>query len=280
MKLSLQSLAFADPRDALKAETWALLAELGYAALEVVPETFNRADASLVRQIAADHGMGVLVGWSLDSEHDPAAIDAGKRHAALAELHRLISLAGIMGATHLGGVLYAGCGRLSGKPPTKGELDRSADTVRAAAGIAASAGVLLCLEPASREDSHLINTAADGMAFLERVGHDNVALQLDTWQMLREECDMASAIASAAGRIGIVHLSESHRGPPGTGMVPWPDVFKALKDIHYDGIAGIETFFDPNGFVAPRAKVWRSLGGTPAEVATAAAKFVRTGLML
>ena len=47
---------------------------------------------------------------------------------------------------------------------------------------------------------------------------------LDTYHMNIEETSFRDAVraADAAGRLGYVHVGESHRGQLGTGSVPWP----------------------------------------------------------
>ncbi len=279
MKLSMQSLIFDHPRDALRSQTYAMLADLGFAGLEVVPETFTLDDARLAGRLAADYGMETLTGWSLFAKHDPASPSPAVRAAAVDQLRRLIDLAEAMGAHRLGGVLYAGCGRLSGYPPTETEWKYAVATLHQVADQAAAAGVVLCLEPATRGDSHIINTAEQLVAFLDLVDHPTVSGLLDTWQMHREECDMESAIRLAAPRCQLFHLSESHRGALGWGTMAWPTVFQALKASGYDDWIGAEIFFNPQSFIGPHAKVWRKLGDDTRSVAAKASAFIHEHLM-
>jgi D-psicose/D-tagatose/L-ribulose 3-epimerase len=40
------------------------------------------------------------------------------------------------------------------------------------------------------------------------------------------------------------HLCENDRGIPGTGLVDWDGIFRALAEIGYDGYAALESFVD------------------------------------
>lgn len=217
-----------------------------------------------------------MLGWSLGPEHhlaDPERAEAGIEH-----MRRLIDIAARLQAPLLSGINYAGCGALTGRPVTSAELRCAADSVRRICDYAAPAGVTLCMEPATREDSHIINTAEQALAFCESIDRPNVALLLDTFQMIREENDIAAAIRTAAGRLGFFHVSESHRGTPGTGTVPWEQVGRALREIEFDGWMGVEAFFDPDAVVGSRAKVWRRLGESPLSLARAAIELMQTEL--
>lgn len=48
-----------------------------------------------------------------------------------------------------------------------------------------------------------------------------------------EEKDMYSSIVSAKEKLFHFHINENDRGTPGSGYIPWNEVFRALKDIDY-----------------------------------------------
>jgi len=257
MSYALNSLVLRHPLELLEGGTLERLRDIGYQAVELIPIDYGPGEVARLRACARAAGVTVLIGWSLEAAHhlaDPATAPAG-----IAQMHQMIDLAERLEAPVVAGLNYAGCGALTGKPPTEGELSRAAEAVAQICDRAARAGVTVCLEPATRDDSYLINTAEQGVAFCDRVGRPNAALLLDTFQMLREERSLGAAIRQARGRIGHFHVSESHRGTPGTGTVPWPEVASALREIGYSGWVGIEAFIGPEAVVAPRAKVWRTM---------------------
>jgi len=64
-----------------------------------------------------------------------------------------------------------------------------------------------------------------------------------------------------------VHVCESNRGVPGTGLVPWKEFFTAVKAVGYTGPLVIESF-DPgfeelNGLCA----IWRKFAESGEQLA-------------
>ena len=86
--------------------------------------------------------------------------------------------------------------------------------------------------------------------------------------------------AAAAGRLGYVHVGESHRGALGTGSVPWTDMFGALHEVGYDGIVTFESFSSRivHRTLSNDLAVWRDLWTDNARLARDALAFVRDGL--
>lgn len=53
------------------------------------------------------------------------------------------------------------------------------------------------------------------------------------------------------------HLCENDRGIPGTGLVDWDGIFRALGELHYTGYAALESFVDTTDNMS--TWVWRRL---------------------
>ena len=73
-----------------------------------------------------------------------------------------------------------------------------------------------------------------------------------------KENSFSGAVESCGKKyLGYVHVCESNRGIPGTGLVPWKEFFTALKKIGYFGPLVIESF-DP-GFeeLNSLCAIWR-----------------------
>ena len=177
--------------------------------------------------------------------------------AAASFLVRALDVARALGAEALTGVTYGGIGETTGAPPTEAELDRVAATLERAARHAAGLGMRLGIEPVNRYESHLINTAAQGVAMIERVGAENLFLHLDTYHMNIEERGMATGILAGREHLAYVHLSESDRGTPGAGNVRWDEVFGALAAVGFDGGLAMESFIDMPPEIAHGLAVWR-----------------------
>jgi len=75
--------------------------------------------------------------------------------------------------------------------------------------------------------------------------------------------------------LGYVHACENQRGIPGTGLVPWLDFFRALRQVGYDGCVTIESF-DPNmENIAKLCCIWRQLADSPDQLAAEGLRFLK-----
>ncbi|TIX01478.1 MAG: sugar phosphate isomerase/epimerase, partial [Mesorhizobium sp.] len=145
---------------------------------------------------------------------------------------------------------------------------------------AKAAGVTLNLEIVNRFESNLLNTAAQGLAFIEDTGSDNIFLHLDTFHMNIEEADVGLAIRHAASKIGYVHIGESHRGFLGTGNIDFAAIFDALTAIGYADDLSFESFsseiVDEN--LSKKTAIWRNLWTDNLALAKHARAFIGLGL--
>ena len=89
------------------------------------------------------------------------------------------------------------------------------------------------------------------------VGEDNVKIHLDTYHMNIEEKSFYEATRLAGKDLVHYHFCENDRGIPGSGLVNWDDIFRALADIDYRGCAALESFVDLTDNM--NTWVWRQL---------------------
>ena len=115
------------------------------------------------------------------------------------------------------------------------------------------------MEVLNRFESHILNTAEEGVQFVEEVGMDNVKVMLDTFHMNIEEVSMGAAIRRAGKLLGHFHTGECNRMVPGKGRIPWREIGDALRDIEYDGTVVMESFVRMGGQVGADIKVWRDI---------------------
>jgi len=276
MNIALHSLLFPHPKSILSREVLTEIKEMGYQGLELIPIDYTISEIEILKQISDEIKLSILLGWSLQAEHNLIDTDTNRMDAGIKHMEYLIDCAVILESPVVAGLNYAGCGCLTGKAPNKIEFSQAVKAYQKISDYALEKNVTLCLEPATREDSHLINTVAQGLSFINNVNRSNVRLLLDTYQMLREERSIDEAIRDANNHIGYFHISESHRGTLGTGTVPWKEVVNALNEINYKGWFCVEAFFDINSFITPFAKVWRQLDDNPFVLARSAMNFIRS----
>jgi D-psicose/D-tagatose/L-ribulose 3-epimerase len=214
-------------------------------------------------------GIAPVTTHTMGKETNIASPDAAVRKAGVESLKILVDINYALGSKIMGGVIYAGWGCLSGKPPTEDEYNWSADAMREVAEYAKSKGdLVIAVEAVNRFETHLINTAEQAVSYCKRVGVSNMRVHLDCFHMNIEETSFVDAV-NACGReyLGYVHVNESNRGIPGTGLVRWKEFFTALAGVGYAKPLVIESF-DPNFEVLSRnCAIWRRFTATGEELA-------------
>jgi D-psicose/D-tagatose/L-ribulose 3-epimerase len=227
----------------------------------------------------ADLGLGVAISIGLPADGDISSPDKAVAARGVEILNDTIALTRDLGGQKVGGILSTSHG-LQTEAPTHDQWNRSAGTLAKVAETAKAAGVTLNLEIVNRFESNLLNTAAQGLAFIEDTGSDNIFLHLDTFHMNIEEADVALAIRHAARKIGYVHIGESHRGFLGTGSIDFAAIFDALTAIGYHDDLSFESFsseiVDEN--LSRKTAIWRNLWTDNMELARHARRFIAVGL--
>lgn len=197
----------------------------------------------------------------------PSEIDViANPEEGLAFLQPAFDVAAQLGASCLSGVTYGTIGKISGTSRTQAEFDGTARFIEKAAKAAKMHGLKLGIEPCNRYETHLMNTGADGRAYCEATGADNVFIHLDTYHMNIEESSMVQGFHDCGPFLGYVHLSESNRGAPGGGCIDWTAVFTALSDIEYDGALTLESMNHVHPAIASALAIWRPVAARPDDV--------------
>lgn len=194
---------------------------------------------------------------------------------AIAFLRLAIDKTADLGGEALTGVTYGGIGQRTGVPPTASEYDNVARVLDAAARHATARGIALGIEPVNRYENHILNTGAQAVAMVERVGAQNLFVHLDTYHMNIEEKGIAAGILAARDHLRYIHLSESDRGTPGAGNCDWDGVFAALAAIGFRGGLAMESFINMPPEVAFGLSVWRPVARDEAEVMGEGLPFLR-----
>ena len=195
---------------------------------------------------------------------------------ARAFLTRALDVAHQLGCNTLTGVTYSELGYRSGAAPTEAEYDNIAKALKPVAERAADYGMTIGLEPCNRYETHLLNTAKQTLALIERIDEPSLMIHLDTYHCNIEEKSFSQALADGGGRVRYVHLSESDRGVPGSGMVHWREVMDALKGADFEGDLVMESFVTSMPQLAAALSVWRPVASGAEEVLEVGAPFLRS----
>lgn len=238
----------------------------GFDILEInAPKVTRMGDAERdkLKRAAADAGLALTYSIGMTADMDLVSEDAAVRKKGVAFLQDVSRAMKYMGGTVMAGINYSSWPRKLLPGEDKRILtDRAIEGVREAIKAAEDNDVLFCVEAVNRFEQFIMNTAGEGVAFAERVGSPNCKILLDTFHMNIEEDSLRGSIIEAGDWLGHFHLGESNRRPPGQGRIPWPEIFRALHEINYQGAVVMEPFLLPGGEVGRDISVYRDLLGT------------------
>ena len=242
---------------------------MGFDAVEIIPFDPDRFPAAKVKQAADDLGLVINTGYGMPPECNTISPDPAVRRAGIELSKKLIDLSAAAGARVFGGVIYCGWGYLTGKPRTDDEWRWGVESMRAVAEYAHrhAPGLVLAIETLNRFESHFLNVIDDALRYISAVDMPNVKVHADTFHLIREENDMVAALERCGPQLGYFHACENQRGIPGTGMVPWPEIFRALKRIAYNGCITIESFDPDMPKIAKLCCIWRKFADRPETLA-------------
>jgi len=244
MKFGTHSYIFADRWSDACLPILDLVKELDLDCVEIGIGDDVPFSCALTRHRAEKLGLHLAVspGGKWPFECDLSSEDASERQAGLAWHKRQVDIAGELGAVAYCGSLYGHTGTVKLRRPPPGEYQHTAEGLHQLAGYAREKGVAVVLEPMSHFRTHVVNTPQQIMRLIAMADHVNLRVLLDTYHMITEVTDYPAAIRTVASRLWGVHACENDRGVPGTGLVPWDDVFKTLVDTGFDGHIIMETY--------------------------------------
>jgi D-psicose/D-tagatose/L-ribulose 3-epimerase len=221
---------------------------LGLDALELSLGLDVKFAAAAARHAAESAGIMLITSpgneWPVNadlSDDEPA-----NRRAALEFHRRLIDETAELGAVAYVGAIYGRPGKSLRRRPPADEFSRTAEALHALAEHARRAGVKLVLEPMSRFRSHVVNNPAQALQLLSLADHSNLFLLLDTYHLVTEVRDYGAAIRSVSDRLWGLHACENDRGVPGGGLLPWTEIFGALKTTKAEYV-GFEAYNTGSG---------------------------------
>jgi D-psicose/D-tagatose/L-ribulose 3-epimerase len=167
----------------------------------------SAAERDTLKGAAADAGLGLTYSIGMTADMDMLSEDAAIRKNGNDFLQEVCR-----GMKEMGGAIMAGINYSSWpRPPLPGEdkqalTERAVEGVREASKTAEDCGVFFCIEVVNRFEHFIMNTAAEGIAFAERVGSPNCKIHLDTFHMNIEEDSIGDAIREAGSWLGHFHL--------------------------------------------------------------------------
>jgi D-psicose/D-tagatose/L-ribulose 3-epimerase len=254
--------------------------ELGYDFIEIpllnpygFPVPFTRARLE-------EHKLGATASLGLSAATDISSEDTETVRRGEDLLNTAVSVVRDLGATHFCGVIHSALQKYM-QPRTERGVANVIEVLRRVAEKAQSSSITVGIEVVNRYETNIVNTGAEVVALMDRIGQPNVFAHLDTYHMNIEEGFVGKAIEDCGNRIGYFHIGESHRGYLGTGTVNFSEVFRSLARIGYDGPIAFESFssavVDP--VLSNMLGVWRNLWSDGYDLARHAKAFMQAELV-
>jgi sugar phosphate isomerase/epimerase len=174
--------------------------------------------------------------------------DTSVRKRTAAYLNELIDFCGELG----------GSAMIFGSPKQRNAVGISVDEAKRyfAEGLAAAAdnakekGIKILIEPLDKSQTDVVNTMAEAVEMVRRIGHPAVQSMFDFHNTLDETEPFDVLIKKYYDYIHHVHVQEmdgSYLGA-GTAVNDYVKAFQVLKDLNYDKWISLEVFdFSPGG---------------------------------
>ncbi|WP_413991030.1 sugar phosphate isomerase/epimerase family protein [Labrys okinawensis] len=214
---------------------------LGYKLIEFPRLDPKKFDVSWLAKRLGDYELKVTVTMGLPLDGDISSEDTAVVKRGEQILSDAVAITRDLGGQKLGGIIFSAHTKYKSLPTQKG-WDNSVGALSRIAPKAKEAGVTLNLEVVNRFETNLLNTTAQGLAFIKDTGADNIFLHLDTFHMNIEEADPVQAIKLAGNKLGYFHIGESNRGFLGSGVINFPAIFDGLVATGYDDWITFESF--------------------------------------
>lgn len=242
------------------------LKEAGFDGVEIPMSDYSSAEIAAIRSALATTGLRCTMASIMHAEHNPISPDAAVRAAAVDKLRADIDMAVALGAESVVGPMHSAHKQFVGRGPNEQEFDLCVDVLRKSSVYAEEADVVVAVEPLNRFECYFLNSQAQGRALADAVDSSHVGILYDTHHANIEEIDMGAAVVGLGSRINHFHVSESHRGTPGTGTVDWSAAFAGVAASEFDGWFVIEAFAGDVPGIAEAVNIWRDCFNNKEEV--------------
>jgi len=248
--------------------------DLGLDFIEIPLMVLEDFDVDAISKRLSKIGLDVVTSTVLTENTDITSDKPEIRAKGVEYLKACAKATHDVGGTSLSGVIYSQHTKATRERPTEQTWKLSAECLKKVAQYAKPLGVTIGLEPVNRYETYLVNTCEQALKLIDMIGENNMKIHLDTYHMNMEEKSFYEATKLAGDKLVHYHLCENDRGIPGTGLVDWDGIFKALAEIKYQGYAALESFVDMTDNM--NTWVWRQLAPSGDILIKKGAAFIRS----
>ncbi|MEX0679602.1 MAG: sugar phosphate isomerase/epimerase family protein [Pirellulales bacterium] len=251
-------------------------AECGYTGIEIAPFTLaadarkiTAARRDEVRRLAAAEALEVVgLHWLLakTSGFHLTSPEAEVRRRTAAYVQDLARLCRDLGGSRM---IFGSPQQRSVLPGVTPEqaLDYAAEVVTDSLGVFEQTGVTLCIEPLAPPEDNFLNTAADAVRLIEKIGHPQCRLILDCKAMSSEAVPIPELIRRHHSLLDHFHANDPNLQGPGFGKLDFAPIFAALGEVDYRGWVSVEVFDYTPGVERLASESIKYMRRTAAEVA-------------
>ena len=237
MKFGINTLRWTGDFDLEQVPPLAQIRQWGFDGVEITRRRLTGFPARIIREMARNEGLDVTFCTSLPDGLSLVSADEDARSAALEYVERAIEVAAELGSPVLAGPFFA-----HGVKDDDDTWRRGVEAVQILTSALRECDVTLAVEPQNRYQSSFLRTCADAVQLCRAVHDPYLGVTFDTFHANIEEAHPAVALAELGQHLAHVHVAENHRGMPGSGHLPWMDLFSALHENHYADWVVVEAF--------------------------------------
>jgi hydroxypyruvate isomerase len=218
------------------------VAEAGYNAVELVNEYKNFTKEDYARFRAKKRELHLTVDATSGIAH--SLCDASQRGAFLDEVRAKLPVLEELECNKL--IILSG-DKVPGQSPQQMH-ESCMEGLKRAADIAATKNVGLLLENIDPEENpkYFLTSVAEGFQIIRSVGAPNVQFLYDFFHDQIAEGNLLAKLEKNLDLIGVVHIADvPGRHDPGTGEINYPNIFRKLGQLGFNGYVAME--FIPEG---------------------------------
>ena len=176
--------------------------------------------------------------------------DASIRARTVGVMKRLTELGAALGGSYL----VHGSPKQRSVPPgvtREVALARATECFAQVAPLAASLGLVYCVEPLSTRETDVINTVAEAVRIVDQVKSPGLRTMIDCSAAGQMETDTVAELIRRwipSGHVAHVQANDPNRRGPGQGEMDFEPILRALRDVDYAGVVAVEPFdYVPDG---------------------------------
>jgi hydroxypyruvate isomerase len=218
------------------------VAEAGYHAVELVEEYKNFSKGDYARFRAKKRELHLAVDATSGISH--SLCDASERDAFLDEVRAKLPVLEELECNKL--IILSG-DKVPGQSPQQMHQD-CIEGLKRVADIAAEKNVGLLLENIDPEENpkYFLTSVSEGFEIVRSVHAPNVQFLYDFFHDQIAEGNLLAKLEKNLDLIGVVHIADvPGRHDPGTGEINYPNIFRKLGQLGFNGYVAME--FIPEG---------------------------------